>query len=85
VLEIHIDVGRLAPLLAHEPLEEKPLAHGIDRRDAEHVADGRVRRRAAALAQDALRTRKTQDRLDRQEIRRIAQLLDEIELMPYLR
>ena len=41
VLEIDIDVGRLAALLADEALEQQVVAVGIDRGDAEHVADAR--------------------------------------------
>ena len=55
VLEIDIDVGRLAPLLADEALEQQVIAVGIDRGDAEHVADRGIGGRAAALAQDVLR------------------------------
>ena len=54
VLEVDVDVGRLAALLGDEALEQQVVALGIDRGDAEHVADGRVRRRAAPLAQDVL-------------------------------
>ena len=32
VLEVHVDVGRLAALGGDEPLEEEPHAHRIDRR-----------------------------------------------------
>ena len=55
VLEVDIDVGRLAPLLGHEALEQEIVLDRIDRGDAEHVADGGVGGRAAALAQDAAR------------------------------
>ena len=40
VLEIDVDVGRLAALLGDEALEQQVVAVGIDRGDAEHVADG---------------------------------------------
>ena len=40
VLEIDVDVRRLAPLLRDEALEQQVVALGIDRGDAEHVADG---------------------------------------------
>jgi hypothetical protein len=54
VLEVDVDVGRLLALAADEALEQQVGARGIDRRDAQAVADGGVRRRAAPLAQDAL-------------------------------
>ena len=52
VLEIDVDVGRLAALLGDEALEQQVVARRIDRGDAEHVADRRVGGRAAALAED---------------------------------
>ena len=55
VLEIDVDVRRLVALLADEALEEHVDAVGIDGGDAEAVADGRVGRRAAALAEDVSR------------------------------
>ena len=57
VLEVDVDVGRLVALLADEALEQHATARRIDLGDAEAVADRRVRRRAAPLAQDALRAR----------------------------
>ena len=81
MLEIDIDVGRLAPLLRDETLEQKIVALGIDRGDAEHIADGAVGGRAAALTENVLAAGKTDDRVHRQEIGRIAELLDEAQLM----
>ena len=43
------DVGRLAAFF-RDALEEKARPHRIDRRDAEHEADRRVRRAPPALA-----------------------------------
>ena len=81
VLEIDIDVGRLAPLLGDEALEQQIVAVGIDRGDAEHVADRRVGGRAAPLAEDVLRAGEADDRVHRQEVRRVAQLLDQPQLV----
>ncbi len=53
VLEIDVDVGRLAAFRRDEAREEQVVLVGIDGGDAEHVADGGIGRRAAALAQDA--------------------------------
>ena len=47
VLEIDVDVGRLAPLGRDEALEQEVDAIGIDLGDAEAIADDRVGRRAA--------------------------------------
>ena len=84
MLEIDIDIGRLAPLFGHEALEQQSLPHRIDRGDAEHEAHGRVGRRTAALAEDAFGAREADDGVDGQEIGRILQPLDQFELMPQL-
>ena len=57
VLEVDVDVGRLAALGGDEPLEQEIDLLGIDLGDAEAIADDGVRRRAASLAEDALRAR----------------------------
>src|ERR1019366_6295968 len=77
MLEIDIDVGWLAPLLRDETLEKEIVARGIDGGDAEHIADGAVGGRAAALAKNVLAAGKTDDRIHGQEIRGVAELLDE--------
>ena len=56
VLEIDVDVGRLAPLRRDEALEQQIGAVGIDLGDAEAEAHRGIGRRAAALAEDALRS-----------------------------
>jgi hypothetical protein len=81
VLEVDVDVGRFASLFGDEALKEEVVAAGIDRGDAEHVADGGVRRRAAALAEDVLRSREADDRAHGQEVRRIFQLCDQAQFM----
>ncbi len=63
VLEIDINVRRLAPLLGDEALEQQVIAVGIDRGDAEHEADCAVRRRAAPLAQYVLAAGEADDRI----------------------
>ena len=85
VLEIDIDIGRLAALFGDEALEQQALAHGIDRGDAEHVADGGIGGRAAALAENALGAREADDGIHRQEVRRIFHALDQVQLMAQLR
>ena len=57
VLEIDVDVRRLAPLGGDEALEQQVDLGGVDGGDAEAVADGGIGRRAAALAQDAAAAR----------------------------
>ena len=71
VLEIDVDVGRLAPLRRDEALEQQIGALGIDLGDAEAEAHGGIGRRAAALAQDALRAREAHDVVDGEEIGRV--------------
>src|SRR5215203_3884939 len=85
MLEIHIYVRRLTALLADEALEQKALPHGIDGGDAQRETDSRIGGRAAALAENALGTGKSDDGFHRQEIGRVLQSLDQIEFMPYLR
>ncbi len=48
--EVDIDVGCARHLLVQEAFEEEVVLDGVDPRDAEHVSDDRVRRRAASLA-----------------------------------
>ena len=63
VLEIDVDVGGLVALAADEALEQHVDPVGIDRRHAQAIADGRVGRRAASLAQNArLRAKRTRSK-----------------------
>ncbi|GJD81874.1 hypothetical protein NBEOAGPD_5130 [Methylobacterium gregans] len=81
VLEIDIDVGRLVAVLGDEAGEEQPDLGGIDRRDAEAVADGRVRRRAAALAEDAPGAGELHHVEEREEVAGVVHRRDEPELL----
>ena len=72
VLEVDVDVGRLVALPRDEALEQHAHARGIDFGDAERVADGGVRGRAAALAQDAARARERDDVVDGEEVGLVA-------------
>ena len=81
MLEVDVDVRRLAPLRRDEALEQQPAAHRVDLGDAEAVADRGVRRRAAALAEDALAARVCDDVVDGEEVRRVIHLRDEGELV----
>ena len=53
VLEVDVDVGGFVPLAADEPLEQHVHPLRIDGGDAQAIADGRVGRRTAALAENA--------------------------------
>ena len=81
VLEVDVDVGRLAPLGRDEALEKQVVALRIDRGDAEDVADRRVRRRAAPLAEDVARPCEAHDGVHGEEIGRVVQRLDQRQLV----
>ena len=81
VLEIDIDIRRLAALLGDETLEQQVVALRVDGGDAQHVADGAIGGGAPALAQNPLAAGKAHDGIHRQKIRRVFQRLDQAELM----
>ena len=81
VLEIDVDVRRLQPLLGDETLEQDIDLRRVHRGDAEHVADGRVRRRATPLAQDVLPPRPPHDVMHGEEVMRVVQLRDQVQLL----
>ena len=81
VLEVDVDVGRLVALLRDEALEQHAHARRVDLGDAERIADGRVGRRAAALAEDAPRARERDDVVDGEEVGLVFQLRDQRELV----
>jgi hypothetical protein len=81
VLEVDVDVRRLAALDGDEPLEQEPHPHRVDGGDPEAVAEDGVRGAAPALAQDAALAREADDVPDSEEVARVIELLDEIELL----
>ena len=83
VLEIDVDVGRLAALLGDEAVEQQVAGRRVDRGDAEAEADRRVGRAAAPLAQDRrlARAGEVDDLLDGQEIGRDVELADQRQLV----
>ena len=81
VLEIDVDVGRLASLGGNEALEQEIGTVGVDFGHAEAEADGGIGGRATALAEDALRARETHDVVDGEEVGCVLQLGDQTELM----
>ena len=68
VLEVDVDVGRLAAFAADEPLEEHVQASRIDRRDPQAVADSRVGCRPPSLAKDAPPPGKSHDVKHREKV-----------------
>ena len=85
VLEVDVDVGRLAALRREEPLEEHVGARRIDRGDPEAEAHRAVRRAPAALTEDVAAAGHVDDGADAEEVRRDLELLDERELLLDLR
>src|SRR6266699_5073770 len=81
VLEVDVDIGRLMALLRDEALEQPVHARGVDLGDAERVADGGVRRRAASLAEDFFRARELDHVADGEKERLGFELGDERELV----
>ncbi|KON63120.1 hypothetical protein KOEU_33620 [Komagataeibacter europaeus] len=54
MLEIHVDIRRLAALFGDKPLKQQRRPCRIDGGNAQHVADSGIGRRSPPLAQDAL-------------------------------
>ena len=77
VLEIDVDVGRLVALGRNEALEQKLDPLGIDGGNAEAVADGGIRRRAPALAQDAAFAGEADNVVDGEEVGGVFELGDQ--------
>ena len=79
--QVEVDVGPLAALLGQEALEEQLHPDRVDGGDAEAVADGAVRGRAAALDQDPLAPAEVHDVPDDQEVAGELELADQRELV----
>ncbi len=80
MLEIDVDVGRLATFRRNETLEQQVDLGRIDRCDAEAIAHDGVGRRAATLGEDAARAGESDDVVDGEEVMRIAERADEGQL-----
>ncbi len=85
MLEIDIDIRRLVAFAGDEALEQQRRARRIDLGDSQRVADRRVGRRAAPLAQDVLPPREVDDVMHGEEIVLVAELIDQCELVVDLR
>ena len=83
MLEIDVDIRRLVALGRDEALEQQIDLAGIDGSDTEAVADRGVGGRAPALTQDFLPAGIAHDVMHRQEIGRVAELPDQVQLMPH--
>ena len=81
VLEVDVDVRRLVALLRDEALEQQRGVHRVHRGDPEAIAHCRVGRRAAALAEDALRARVPHDVVHGEEEGLVALQCDQRQLL----
>ena len=74
VLEIDIDVRRLAAFLGDEALEQQVVALGVDGGDAQHIAHRGIGGGAPALAEDVLAPGEADDGVHGQEVGRVFQV-----------
>ena len=77
--QVEVDVGPVGAALRQEPLEQELAGDGVDRGDAQRVADRAVGRAPAPLHEDAVVAGKTAEIPDDQEIPAETQLRDESE------
>ena len=84
VLEVHIDIGRLAALLADKALEQQIVVFRIYRRNAQAVADRRIGRRSAPLAQNADAARIAHDVMHGEKVHLVLLILDQRQLFVQL-
>jgi hypothetical protein len=77
MLEIDIDIGRLAALFGEEAFEQKIDLGRIDGGDAEHEADGGIGRRSPTLTQDVLRPCKADDVVHGEEVVCVTEFFDQ--------
>src|SRR6185437_6355137 len=81
VFKVHVDVGRFLSIGTDETFEQQAAAGGIDRRNAEHVADRGVGGRSATLAEDVAGAGEADDAVNREEIGRIFKLGDQVQFV----
>ncbi len=81
MLEVDIDIRRLVAFFRNKTLDKHCHAPRIDLGDAEAVADGGVGGRAAALAEDILRTGVRDDVVHGQKIRLVPEICDQCQLV----
>ncbi len=79
-LDVDVDVRRAVPLRRQEALEQQAERHRVGRGDPERVADGRVRRRPAALAEDVAAAAELDEVPHDEEVAGEPELLDDVEL-----
>ena len=80
VLEVDVDVRRLAPLLRYEAFEQEVVPVRIDCGDPEHVAHRGIGGRPSSLGEDPPRPRKANEVVYGEKIGRVAEPVDDREL-----
>ena len=81
MFEIDVDVGRFVALFGNKSLDQRLHARRVDLGYAQTKTHGGICGRAPALAKNAFRARKTHDVVNRQEIRFVTELRDELQLV----
>ena len=82
VVEVDVDIGHRRAFGVQEPLEQQPVLDRVDVGDAQRVGDQRSRRRTAARADpDVDRARVVDQVGDDQEVRRVALVADDLDLV----
>ena len=81
VLEVDVDVRRLASLSGHEALEQQIDLGGIDRGDTERIAGHGVGGGSAPLAENAAGAREVRDVVDGEEVACVAEIGDDGEFL----
>ncbi len=76
MFEIDVDIGRLITLLGNESLDQHLHARRIDLGYPQAKTHSGIRGRTPALAKNAFRARETDNVVNRQEIRFVAQFGD---------
>ena len=81
MFEINVYIGRLATAGRDKTFKQQIMLFGINRGDAEHIANRGIRRRTTPLAQNATRAGEANNLMHCQEIRRIAKIIDQAHFM----
>ena len=81
MLEINVYIGRFAAAGGDKTFKQQIMLFGINGGNAKHVANRRIRRRTAPLAQNAARAGEANNLMHCQEIRRIAKITDQAHFM----
>ena len=83
MLEIDVDIRRLATLFRDKTLEEQGRACRVNLGHAEGITDRRIGRRSAPLTENVLAAGKTDDVVDSQKIGFVAHLADQLQFVLY--